>query len=90
MSETVRQTHPYRLHPTPVPAQVLEAAVWRCRTLDTCALEQRRTWCERGQGVGASCSKQKAELPDLKAAHPEFTDVQSPVAQDVLLLVERT
>src|SRR5262249_42316392 len=70
--------------------QVLETVLSRCRTLYNCALEQRKTWWERGQGKRATYYQQKAELPDLKAAHPEFTDVHSQVVQDVLLRVDRT
>jgi putative transposase len=44
----------------------------------------------RGQGVGATYSQQKAELPDLKAACPEYAEVHSQILQDVLLRVERT
>src|SRR5260221_8541851 len=61
----------------------------RCRTLYNVALEQRKTWWERGQGIGATYFRQKAELPDLKAACPEYAQVNAQVLQDVILRVER-
>src|SRR5579872_6889947 len=68
----------------------METVLQRCRTLYNVALEQRRTWWGRGQGIGASYYQQKAELPDLKAACPDYAEVHSQVLQDVLLRVERT
>jgi len=68
---SVRITYRYRLVPTPQQEQTLETVQWRCRTLYNVALEQRKTWWQRGQGIGATYSQQKAELPALKAACPE-------------------
>jgi putative transposase len=53
------------------------------------ALEQRKTWWDRGQGIGATYYQQKAELPDVKAACPELAEVNAQVLQDVILRVER-
>src|SRR5258707_9106869 len=86
----VRKTYQYRLTPTPAQQQVLEMVLSRCRTLYNVALEQRQTWWGRGQGVGATYYQQKAELPDLKAAFPEYAEVNAQVLQDVMLRVERT
>jgi putative transposase len=86
---TIRKTYKYKLIPPPKQAQALEAVLWRCRVLYNTALEQRRMWWGRGQGISATYYQQKAELPDLKAAFPEYADVQSQVLQDVLLRVER-
>ena len=86
---TIRKTFKYKLRPTPAQAQALEAVLWRCRVLYNCALEQRRTWWGRGQGKRASYYQQKAELPELKAAFPEYAEVNAQVLQDVLLRVER-
>jgi putative transposase len=86
---TTRKTYKYRLLPTPEQEQVLETVLWRCRALYNAALEQRKTWWERGQGVGATYYQQKAELPDLKGACPEFAEVHAHVLQDVILRVER-
>jgi putative transposase len=67
----------------------LETVLRRCRALYNAALEQRRTWWVRGQSKGASYYQQKAELPDLKAACPEFAEVHAHILQDVILRVER-
>jgi putative transposase len=88
--QSVRITYQYKLMPTPDQARALEEVVGRCRTLYNVALEQRRTWWARGQGKSATYYQQKAELPDLKAACPEYAQVHSQVLQDVLLRVERT
>ena len=71
MPDGVRKTFKYRLMPTPEQERTLEVVLWRCRTLYNVALEQRRTWWARGQGVGATYYQQKRELPDLKAACPD-------------------
>jgi putative transposase len=86
----VRKTYKYKLNPTPTQAQALERVLSRCRTLYNVALEQRKTWWQRGQGVGATYYQQKAELPDVKAAYPEYAEVNAQVLQDVILRVERT
>ncbi|MGZ3674678.1 MAG: RNA-guided endonuclease InsQ/TnpB family protein, partial [Ktedonobacterales bacterium] len=41
-------------------------------------------------GKGITYYQQKAELPELKAACPEYSEVHSQVLQDVLLRLERT
>jgi putative transposase len=87
--QRVRKTYKYKLNPTPAQEQALETVLHRCRALYNAALEQRRTWWERGQGKGANYYQQKAELPDLKAACLEFAEVNAQVLQDVLLRVER-
>jgi putative transposase len=86
---TTHKTYKYKLTPTPAQAQALEAVLWRCRVLYNTALEQRRAWWGRGQGKGASYYQQKAELPVLKAAYPEYAEINAQVLQDVLLRVER-
>ncbi|WIG59051.1 MAG: Mobile element protein [Ktedonobacterales bacterium] len=91
MAETaVRKTYKYQLNPTPAQARVLATVLWHCRTLYNTALEQRKTWWGRGQSKSATYYQQKAELPDLKAALPEYAAVHSQVLQDVLLRIERT
>jgi putative transposase len=86
---TIRKTCKYNLLPTPEQERALGMALSRCRTLYNVALEQHRTWWGRGQGIGATYYQQKAELPNLKAACPEYTEVNAQVLQDVLLRVER-
>jgi putative transposase len=86
----VRKTFKYKLIPTPEQEEALATVVWRCRTLYNVALEQRKTWWDRGQGTGATYYQQKAELPELKAACPEYAAVHAHVLQDVILRVDRT
>jgi putative transposase len=88
--QRVRKTYKYRLDPTPEQEKALGVTLWRCRTLYNVALEQRKLWWERGQGVGASYYQQKAELPALKAACPEFNEIHAHVLQDVMLRLTRT
>ena len=85
----MHKTYQYRLMPTLEQERALETALLRCRTLYNVALEQRKTWWERGQGKSATYYQQKAEWPDLKATCPEYAEVHSQVLQDVLLRVER-
>jgi putative transposase len=87
--QRVRTTYTYRLMPTPEQERALESVLWRCRTLYNAALQQRKTWWGRGQGNSVTYSQQKAELPDLKVAHPEYAEVNAQVLQDVMLRVER-
>src|SRR5262252_7724533 len=87
VSETVasvRQTYPYTLQPTPDQERTLEAVLWRCRTRDTGALEQRLTGWRRGQGRAATRLQQEAELKDLRAAFPEYGALHSHVLHEVL------
>jgi putative transposase len=79
----------YKLKPTPEQERALEVVLWRCRLLYNVALEQRRTWWGRGQSKSARYYQQKAELPDLKAACPEYSAIHSQVLQDVLLRLDR-
>jgi hypothetical protein len=60
---SVRNTYRYRLEPTPDQARVLELVVWRCRMLYNLALEQRKTWWERGQGDGRELLSAETRTP---------------------------
>ena len=86
---SVRKTFKYKLMPTQSQARALETVLYRCRTLYNVALEQRKTWWQRGQGISATYYQQQAELPDLKAAFPEYGEVNAQVLQDVLLRLDR-
>jgi putative transposase len=88
-SGTVRKTFKYKLVPTPEQERALEIVLWRCRDLYNTALEERKTAWERGR-VSVSYYQQKAELPELKADFPDYSEVHSQVVQDVLLRLERT
>src|SRR5262245_12902678 len=71
------------LRPTPRQEQAREFVLWRCRTLDNVALEQRITAWERCH-FSVSRSQQEAELKDLRASMPEYAAIHSPVLPDVL------
>jgi putative transposase len=85
----LRKAYKYKLKPTPEQARQLEEILWRCRTLYNTALEQRITTYRRC-GVTLTCYQQHAELPDLKAAFPEFGEIHSQVLQDVLTRLDKT
>jgi putative transposase len=89
-SDCVHKCYKYKLMPTPEQEQALACVVSRCQTLYNCALEQRRTWWGRGQVKSASYSQQARELPDLKAACPDYGGVHSHVLQEVLRRVDKT
>jgi putative transposase len=87
-TETVCKAYKYKLKPTPQQERQLVETVWRCRMLYNTALEQRKTAWERS-GVTLGASQQQAELPDLKAAFPEYAAIHSQVLQDVLTRLDR-
>jgi len=87
---TIRKTYKYRLNPTRDQEQALAVVLLRCRTLYNVGLEQRHTWWGRGQGKRDTYYQQQNELPDLKAACPEYGAVHSQVLQDVLRRVDTT
>ena len=87
--QSVRKTYKYRRDPTSEQEQALGVTLWRCHTLYTVVLEQRKLWWARGQDVGASYYQQKAELPGIKAACPEFSEIHAHVLQDVILRLDR-
>jgi putative transposase len=87
---TMRKTSTDKLMPTPTHEQALATVVRRCCTLYKCALDQRKTWWGRGQGIGVSSYQQATELPDRKAACPQYGEVQSQIVQDVLRRIDKT
>jgi putative transposase len=88
--QSVRKTYKYKLMPSPAQAQALELVLSRCRMLYNAALEQRKTWWQRGQGKSATYYQQAMELPDLKAACPEYAEINAQVLQDVLRRLDKT
>ncbi len=91
MSDTatpIRKTFKYKLKPTPEQERALEQVLWRCRALYNAALEERKTAWERCH-LSVNYYEQKAELPDLKVACPEFAEVNAQVLQDVILRMDR-
>src|SRR5215472_10258359 len=85
----VHKTFKYKLKPTPAQEQALEMVLCRCRTIYNTALEQRCTWWDRGRGKAATYYQRKVELPDLKAACPEYAEINAQVLQCVLLRLDR-
>jgi putative transposase len=85
----LRQAYKYKLKPTPEQARQFEQTLWRCRTLYNTALEQRIT-AYRQRGVTLTAYQQSAELPELKAALPEYTEINAQVLQDVVTRLDKT
>jgi putative transposase len=86
--QSLPKTYKYKLMPTPEQERVLDTVAWRCRDLYNAALEERKTAWERRQ-ISVTYYQQKAELPDLKVACPEYAEINAQVLQDVILRVER-
>lgn len=86
---TCRRTYKYKLVPTPAQAQVLDATVWACRTLYNVALEQRKTWWQRGEGKSPTRYMQEGELKAIRKEMPEYAAIHSHVLQDVLARLDR-
>ena len=86
--QNVRKTFKYRLKPTPEQEPLLERTVMLCRHVYNAAVgERREAW--RLRGVSVTYYQQKAELPSIKEAMPEYGEVNSQVLQDVVLRVDR-
>jgi putative transposase len=87
--QTTRKSFKYKLKPTPEQERMFERTLMLCRHVYNAALgERREAW--RTHGVSVSYYQQKAELPGIKAAMPEYAEVHSQVLQDVVLRVDRT
>jgi putative transposase len=87
-STSVHNTYKYKLKPTCEQAGVLERTLLLCHHVYNAAIgERREAW--RLRGVTVTYYQQKAELPEIKAAMPEYTEVHSQVLQDVVLRVDR-
>ncbi len=86
--QSIHKTFRYKLQPTPEQQQLLERTLALCRHVYNAAVgERREAW--RMRGVSVTYHRQKAELPDIKAAMPEYAAVHSQVLQDVVLRVDR-
>jgi len=84
----IRKTYQYKLKPTPEQAHMLERTLMLCRHVYNAAIGERREAWQKC-GVSVSYYQQKAELPSIKEAMPEYSEVNSQVLQDVVLRVER-
>jgi putative transposase len=86
--QTLRKTFKYKLKHTPEQERMLDRAVMLCRHVYNAAIEERReAWQKCGISVGYY--QQKAELPQIKEAMPEYAEVNSQVLQDVVQRVDR-
>jgi putative transposase len=87
-TQGIRKTYKYKLKPTPQQERSLERILMLCRHVYNAAVgERREAWQKCGVSVGYY--QQKAELPGIKEALPEYGEVNSQVLQDVVLRVER-
>jgi putative transposase len=85
--QCVRKTYQYKLKPTPEQEQLLERTLTLCRNVCNAAVgERREAWRMRGLSVGYY--QQKAELPGIKEALPEYGEVNAQVLQDVVQRVD--
>ena len=83
-----RKSYTYKLKPTPQQVHMLERTLMLCRHVYNAAVAERRAaW--RMRGVSVNYYQQKAELPGIKEALPEYAEVNSQVLQDVVLRVDR-
>ena len=86
--QSVRKTYQYKLNPTPEQARALDRTLLLCRHVYNEAVDERReAW--RMRGVSVTYYQQKAELPGIKEAMPDYAEVHSQVLQDVVLRVDR-
>jgi len=84
----LRKTYKYKLKPTTEQERLLERTLTLCRDIYNAAVgERREAW--RRQGTSITYYQQKAELPGIKAAMPEYADVNAQVSQDVVQRVDR-
>jgi putative transposase len=86
--QSIRKTYQYKLKPTSQQERMLERTLMLCRHVYNAAIgERREAW--RMRGVTVTYYQQKAELPSIKEAMPEYGEVNSQVLQDVVLRVDR-
>ncbi len=87
--ESLRKAYKYKLKPTMEQERQLGEVVWYCRMLYNTALEQR-IFLYRQRGVTFTCYQHHAELPEVKAAFPDYGEIHSQVLQDVLTRLDKT
>jgi putative transposase len=87
-TQSIRKTYQYKLRPTPEQGRELDRTLMLCRHVYNAAGgERREAW--RMRGISVTYYQQKAELPGIKQAMPEYAEVNAQVLQDVVLRVER-
>ena len=87
-TQSIHKTYKYKLKPTPEQERMLDRTLMLCRHIYNAALGERRE-AYRMRGLSVNYYHQKAELPGLKEAMPEYGAVYSQVLQDVVLRVDR-
>ena len=87
-TQSIRKTCKYKLKPAPEQERMFEHTLMLCRHVYNAAVEERREAWQKC-GVSVNYYQQKAELPGIKEAMPEYAGVHSQVLQDVVLRVER-
>jgi putative transposase len=86
--QSIHKTYTYKLKPTPQQERLLERTLMLCRHVYNAAVSERReAWQMRG--ITITYYHQKAELPGIKEAMPEYSEVNAQVLQDVVLRVDR-
>jgi putative transposase len=86
--ETVQKTLKYKLKGTPEQGRILERTLMLCRNVYNAAVgERQEAW--RRRSISVTYYQQKAELPGIKEAMPEYGEVNAQVLQDVILRVDR-
>ena len=86
--QSVRKTYKYKLKPTAEQVRALERTLTLCRHIYNAAIgERREAW--RMRSVSVTYYQQQAELPGIKAAMPEYSEVNAQVLQDVVQRVDR-
>ena len=86
--QATRKSYKYKLKRTPDQAHQLDRTLVLCRhVFDAATGERREAW--RMRGISLHYYQQKAELPGIKEAMPEYAEVNSQVLQDVVVRVER-
>src|SRR6476646_9213648 len=86
--QSIHKTYQYKLKPTPAQERMFGRTLMLCCHVYNAAVgERREAWWMRG--VSITYYQQKAELPGIKEAMPEYAEVHSQVLQDVVLRVDR-
>jgi putative transposase len=86
--QTIYKTYKYNLKPTSDQDRGLQRVLMLCRYVYNAAIAERREAWQKC-GVTVTYYQQKAELPSIKEAMPEYGEVNAQVLQDVVLRVDR-
>src|SRR5215813_8500835 len=85
--QSVRKTFKFKVKPTSEQERVLDRTLMLCRHVYNAAVgERREAWQMRG--ITVTYYQQKAELPGIKKALPEYAELNAQVLQEVMLRVD--